>query len=406
MNHRARTLSIGSPADLDAELEAANVTEYGIARMVPRGRMIIMRLEKVPGKAANLMKQHMLAAGGDVAVGEQVAGFDDTPAPVIVLGTREHYHHLMANLAMQPFGLKKIAEEMARTLQNTDSTPAPIRCGDRELRFDHRTLVMGIINATPDSFSGDGLKGDVEAAVEQAREFVSAGVDILDIGGESTRPGSEEVPIDKEIELVTPTIEAIISELDVPVSIDTSKPEVARHAVGMGASFINDVYGLRRDGMIQAVAETGCGVCIMHMLGEPRTMQENPTYEDLITDIYDFLARRVEAAVEGGVEESQIIIDPGFGFGKTVDHNLEIVRRLREFRSMGRPVLIGASRKSTIGRVLDIPDPQERLWGTAALNAVAITTGADIIRVHDVAEMTQVARMTDAVLRGSGEAQQ
>ncbi|MFP3903125.1 MAG: dihydropteroate synthase [Armatimonadota bacterium] len=405
MNHRPRTLSITSRADLDVELEAANVTEYGVVRMAPRGRMIAMRLENVRGKAANLMKQHMLAAGGDVAVGEQVAGFDDTPAPVIILGTREHYGHLMANLAMQPFGLPKIAEQIARALHNADSTPEPVRCGDRELRFDHRTLVMGIINVTPDSFSDDGLSGDLEAAVEQARDFASAGVDILDVGGESTRPGSEEVPIDEEIELVSPTIEAIVSELDVPVSIDTSKPEVARHAVGLGASFINDVYGLRRDGMIQAVAETGCGVCIMHMLGEPRTMQDNPTYDDLITDIYDFLARRLEAAIEGGVEENQIMIDPGFGFGKTVDHNLEIVRRLREFRSLGRPVLIGASRKSTIGRVLDIPEPQERLWGTAAVNAVAITNGADIIRVHDVAEMTQVARMTDAVLYGSGEAE-
>jgi dihydropteroate synthase len=277
---------------------------------------------------------------------------------------------------------------------------APIVCGRHRLCFTGRTLVMGIINTSPDSFSGDGVDAETPAVVEQARSFAAAGADILDIGGQSTRPGSDEVSVEEELRRTIAAIRAIAVELDLPISIDTSRPQVAEAAVEAGAGFINDVYALRREGMIQVAADSGAAVCLMHMQGEPRTMQQQPNYDDVIGDVRDFLQQRIAAAVAGGIAESQIVLDPGFGFGKTVGHNLEIIRHLRELTLLGRPLLIGPSRKSTIGTVLNQPDPQQRLWGTAAVCAIAIANGAAMIRVHDVEQMVQVARMSDAVLHG------
>ena len=279
------------------------------------------------------------------------------------------------------------------------SPPPPVRLQSGQLSFAERTLVVGIINMTPDSFSGDGLGADIDAAVRQARDFAASGADLIDIGGQSTRPGSQPILVAEELARVIPTIEAVRAEVDVPISVDSSVAQVVEQALDAGAEMINDIYALRGEGMMELAAEAGVPVVIMHMQGTPLDMQDNPTYEDVITDIYDFLARRIEAAMTAGIEEKQIIVDPGFGFGKTVQHNLEILRRLREFCRLGRPVLIGTSRKSTIGKVLDKP-VEERMWGTAATCAVAIANGANMIRVHDVAEMVQVARMTDAIMRG------
>ncbi len=319
---------------------------------------------------------------------------------MVLLGSRRHYQRLAERAKGQPFGLEAMAREALAAVEGFDGErPAMLRCGERELTLGEHTLVMGIINVTPDSFSGDGLGGDADAAFEQGRRFAEEGADILDVGGESTRPGSEGVSVEDELERVLPVIERLAEELECVVSVDTSKPEVARLAVAAGATMINDVYGLRAEGMIETVAETGLPAVIMHMQGAPRTMQEAPHYHDVIGDIYSFLAERVEAAVAGGVERSQLLVDPGIGFGKTVNHNLEILRRLREFKSMGLGVLIGTSRKSTIGKVLDLP-AEERIFGTAATCAVAIANGADLIRVHDVGEMKQVAQMTDAVVHG------
>lgn len=278
-----------------------------------------------------------------------------------------------------------------------NSNPPPVMLGDRPLAFGDRTLVMGIINLTDDSFSGDGLGADASAAVEQALRMADEGADILDIGAESTRPGSEPVAEEEEARRLIPVIEAVRQRVDLPLSVDTSKPAVARRALQAGADIINDVAGLRAPGMIEVAAEAGAPVVIMHMLGTPRDMQRDPRYDDVVSDIKTFLAARIAAATAGGVAETQIIVDPGFGFGKTAQHNLELIRRLGEFRDLGRPILIGPSRKSTIGLVLGLP-AEERIFGTAAACAAAICNGADIIRVHDVRQMAQVARMTDAIL--------
>lgn len=260
--------------------------------------------------------------------------------------------------------------------------------------------MMGVLNRTPDSFSDGGLYWDEEKALGRLREMIADGADIIDIGGESTRPGSLAVSPDEELERTIPIIEKIAAETEVPISIDTSKPEVAREAFKKGASIINDITGFKGNpATAKVAAEYGAAVVLMHIKGAPRTMQESPYYHDLIEEIKESLKESVGIAERAGVPEDRIIIDPGIGFGKTAGHNLTILNRLSEFLSLGKPILVGVSRKSFIGKVLDL-DVDRRLMGTAASCAIAIARGASIIRVHDVGKMVEVARMTDAILRG------
>jgi len=261
-----------------------------------------------------------------------------------------------------------------------------------------KTLVMGILNITPDSFSDGGLYYDKNSASLRAIQIEKEGADILDIGGESTRPGSEPVSIEDEIERTIPLIRKLTKTLKIPISIDTNKSQVAHLALECGASMVNDVTGLRGDSlMASVVAHHRVPVVIMHMKGNPRTMQVNPRYRNLIEEIMQSLKDGIKIAKKAGIKKDKIIIDPGIGFGKTTRHNLQILNRLSEFRKLGYPLLIGTSRKSFIGGVLDLPVGM-RLFGTAATVAVAICNGADIVRVHDVQEMVQVSRMVDAIV--------
>jgi len=282
-----------------------------------------------------------------------------------------------------------------------DSNPAPLRCGDRELAFGKKTYVMGIVNVTPDSFSGDGLAGRPQVAIDQGLRMIEEGADLLDVGGESTRPGAESVPPDEELRRVLPVIEGLATRVNVPISIDTYKSAVAKQALAAGATMVNDISGLNMDpALAEVVAASGAALVVMHIKGTPQTMQQNPQYDDLIGEIRQSLSASIERATGAGVPRQQIVIDPGIGFGKTVEHNLEILRRLSEFRSLGCAILIGTSRKSFIGKVLDLP-VHDRLEGTAATVAIAIAHGADIVRVHDVKAMVRVARMCDAILRSA-----
>src|SRR3954451_7832433 len=256
---------------------------------------------------------------------------------------------------------------------------------------------MGIVNVTPDSFSDGGEFLDPERAISHGRELADEGADILDIGGESTRPGAEAVDAGAELLRVQPVIEALAPEAG-PISIDTSKAVVAEAALDAGATMVNDVTALRSDPDLAAVcAETGCEVVLMHMLGDPRTMQDNPVYEDVVDDVKAFLSERIEFATARGVGEERIWIDPGIGFGKTVDHNLELLRRLGEFRDLGRPIVVGTSRKSFIGQITG-REVDDRLGGTLATNVLAVRAGADMIRVHDVSETRQALKVADAIL--------
>jgi dihydropteroate synthase len=271
-----------------------------------------------------------------------------------------------------------------------------------QARSGERTLIMGVLNVTPDSFSDGGLYLDTDAALRHAEQMAADGADILDIGGESTRPGSDPVSSEEETARVLPVIERICARLDVPVSVDTAKAEVARRALDAGAGMVNDVTGLTGDpAMLPLAASRGIPVCIMHAQGPPKTMQVAPHYRDVVTEVRDWLRARAEAAIAGGIAPEGIVLDPGFGFGKTPAHNVELVRRLREIAALGYPVLLGPSRKSTIGVVLGGLPPEERVEGTAACVAIAIANGASLVRVHDVRAMARVARMTDAIVRGT-----
>ncbi len=269
-------------------------------------------------------------------------------------------------------------------------------------RLDLTTpVVMGIVNVTPDSFSDGGRYCSPEAAVEDGLRLAGDGAAILDVGGESTRPGARPVCVAEEVDRVLPVIEGLAAATEVPVSVDTSKPEVMRAAARAGASMINDVNALRAEGALLAAAETGLPVCLMHMQGEPRTMQDAPAYDDVVEDVFRFLADRIAACRTAGMDESRIVVDPGFGFGKTLEHNLQLMKGLERITDLGRPLLIGVSRKSMIGAVLDRP-VDERLSGGLALGALAIERGARILRVHDVRETMDVIRMTTAVLAAGG----
>lgn len=273
-----------------------------------------------------------------------------------------------------------------------ESNPTLTVAGGEALVWGRRTYVMGIINLTPDSFSGDGLADDPRAAVELAQRMEADGADIIDVGAESTRPGGQPISAKAEIARLLPALAAICEAVSVPVSVDTYKAPVARSAINAGAAMVNDVWGCLADGaMARVIASTGVPAILMHN-------QAQAQYDDLVPDVIAGLGRIAGIAQAAGVARHNIILDPGIGFGKTADHNLELLRRLPEFRELGFPLLLGVSRKSTIGRVLNLP-PEERLEGTAAAVAMSIAGGADIVRVHDVKEMARVARMTDAIVR-------
>jgi len=272
-----------------------------------------------------------------------------------------------------------------------------MKCGKRELDFGGKTFVMGILNVTPDSFSDGGKFFNVETAIEHARKMVEDGADIIDVGGESTRPGSQSITVEEELNRVLPVIKEVY-KMDVIVSIDSYKPEVAFRAVEFGACMLNDVYGLRSKGMAEFAASQNLPVVIMHMQGTPKSMQENPQYGDVVDDVNNFFDDRIAFAVAKGIRKENIILDPGIGFGKKLEHNLELLRRLKEFRKHGCPILIGPSRKSFIGQILDLPS-SERLEGSLAAVTASVLNGADIVRVHDVKEAGRAVKVADALAR-------
>lgn len=272
----------------------------------------------------------------------------------------------------------------------------PFTFGSHTYDFSRRTHLMGILNVTPDSFSDGGKYGDVEKALQHALRMVEEGADFIDVGGESTRPGSEAISLEEELRRVIPVIEQLSRRTTIPISIDTYKSEVARRALDAGASVVNDISGLHFDpAMVEVIAEKQASVVLMHIKGTPRTMQHNPEYSDVVAEIISYLRESINRAEQNGIQ--QILIDPGIGFGKLLEHNLEIIRRLSEFRQLGYPVLVGPSRKSFIGTVLNL-SVDERLEGTACAVAASVFNGAAVVRVHDVKEMKRVIVMADAII--------
>ncbi|MGA9342969.1 MAG: dihydropteroate synthase [Rhodanobacteraceae bacterium] len=279
------------------------------------------------------------------------------------------------------------------------NTTAHLDCSGRALRLD-RPRICGVLNLTGDSFSGDGLRDDVAAAVARGVTMVEQGADLLDIGGESTRPGAVEVAAEAEIARVVPVIEALAAKVDVPISIDTSKPDVMRAAVAAGAGMINDVHALRREGALDAAAELKVPVCVMHMQGEPRMMQDDPRYDDVVAEVHRFLAERVFACEMAGIDKRRVLVDPGFGFGKTLEHNLALLRGLERFRDLAAGVFVGLSRKAMIGKLTGRDGGSDRAVGSAAAALIAVQRGARIVRVHDVAATRDALAIWSAVAAG------
>ncbi|HET7065188.1 MAG TPA: dihydropteroate synthase [Rudaea sp.] len=276
-------------------------------------------------------------------------------------------------------------------------------CHGRELRLD-QPRIAGIINVTPDSFSDGGLHFDAGAAIAHGLRLVEEGADLLDVGGESTRPGADEVSAEEEIMRVVPVIEALAKQTSVPIAIDTSKAEVMRAAVAAGAGFINDVFALRRDGALDAAADLKVPVCLMHMQGEPRTMQQAPHYDDVVSDVRRFLAERIFACEMSGIDKKRIVVDPGFGFGKALEHNLALLRALDQFAALGVPLLAGLSRKGMIGALTGRENPADRAAGSAAAALLAVQKGAAIVRVHDVAATRDALAVWQGVVSGAAPA--
>ncbi|NUO78164.1 MAG: dihydropteroate synthase [Lysobacter sp.] len=276
-----------------------------------------------------------------------------------------------------------------------DTSPI-LDCNGRPLKLD-RPRVMGIVNVTPDSFSDGGDHDTQEAAVAHGLRLAEEGADVLDVGGESTRPGADEVPLDEELRRVIPVIERLARETRLPISVDTSKPEVMRAAVAAGAGMVNDVYALRREGALEAAAELGVPVVLMHMRGEPRSMQDAPDYDDVVAQVHRFLAERIFAAEMAGIAKKRIVIDPGFGFGKTLAHNLTLLAQLERYTDLGVPVLAGLSRKKSIGELTGRDAARERVHGSVAAHLIAAQRGARLLRVHDVAATVDALKVWEAV---------
>lgn len=296
--------------------------------------------------------------------------------------------------------VKALAPELQDAIRRYMEPPQPWQIRDRKFIWGSRTYIMGVLNITPDSFSDGGQFNSVERAIDRAQQLIEAGTDILDIGGESSRPGAESVPLDEELNRVVPVIRALREWTSIPISIDTTKAPVLEAAIAAGADILNDISaGLLDADMLPTAARLEVPVFLMHMQGTPRTMQAAPSYGDVVDDVYNYFVERIAAAEAAGILRSRISIDPGIGFGKTVEHNLSLIARGAELCSLGCPILVGVSRKSFIGKILNRPNPDERLWGTGAACAVAIAQSADVLRVHDVAEITDLSRLCDALMR-------
>jgi dihydropteroate synthase len=396
-----RCLSLHTEAQIVEALKAIGVDPYGIDAMTPKMYHLNILLKGLECRAANIMKQEMLSLGGDVAVARGAVDCSIDKTDAVVMGTGKQLRRFVEKMEKQPFGLDGIAREVAAALECRNRNRFVLKTPRREIRLGDRTRIMGIINMTPDSFSDGGAYADAAAAIQRGIVMEEEGADILDVGGESSRPGAFPVTAEEELRRVIPVIEGLSGKVGIPISVDTTKAQVAEAAIAAGAEIVNDISALRFDKqMAHVAARAGVPVVLMHMRGTPRNMQTGDLqYEDLFSEMIDYLHESICLAESAGVDADSVMIDPGFGFGKTVADNLRLLRGLQEFKVLGKPVVVGTSRKSFIGKVTDDAG-KDRLEGTGATTAVAILHGAHIVRVHDVGYMRRVVLMSDAIAKG------
>jgi len=394
-----RYLHILSPDQAEDELKRVGADQPGIDAMVPKMKSLNLLVEGIECKVANILKQEMLSIGGDVAVarGSVSCSIDRTDA--VLIGTIKQMRRFADKIAPQPFGLRKISEDIRKVLANITKDAFVLRTPKREIAIGRRTLIAGILNMTPDSFSDGGMFVNVGEAVSYALKMEKDGADIIDIGGESSRPGSEPVSVADELERVIPLIQRLEGLLSIPISVDTTKAEVARRAIEAGAEIINDISAMRFDDRMPGViADYRVPVVLMHMRGTPKTMQKGDlSYRSLMGEITGFLEESMEIARSSGVDVENVIVDPGIGFGKSIADNIAILRHLAELKTLGRPIMVGTSRKNFIGKITDEERAEHRIEGTAASVAASILNGAHIVRVHDVAFMKKVSNLTDEI---------
>lgn len=379
------------------ELQRVAVDSRGIAEMIPKMRTLCVGLTQVECRQANILKQEMLSLGGDAAVARGTVGCTVDRTDCILIGTAKQLTRLGRKLTAQPFGLAALAVELEGLLSRVARSPSAWKTSRRLLSLK-RPLIMGILNVTPDSFSDGGRCFDPSLAVDRALQMEQEGADIIDIGGESTRPGAALIWAEQELARIIPVIERLSSVLRCAISVDTWKSAVAEQAVSAGAEIINDISGFNFDPEMAGVAATcGAGVVLMHTRGTPDKMQQDTAYDDLLLEVTAGLRASVGRALTAGVSESCIAVDPGIGFGKDAVGNLELLRRLSELSCFGVPILTGTSRKAFIGKTVNRPDTDDRLYGTAATVALSVANGASILRVHDVRAMRDVADMAHAI---------
>ncbi len=391
--------------DVRRLMEDIKVDSYGIKLMAPKAITHLIKLNAISNITANILKQELLSLGGDAAVARGALTGKTKKTDCLLIGNLAQFNRLYEKLNVQPFGLNALAKELSASLLNYQNDQFVLKAGEFSLKLGRRSLIMGVVNLTPDSFSGDGLYRQAPFAhavrniVETVHSMIKDGADMIDVGGESSRPGAKAVSLKEELSRTMPVIQALAKRVNAPISIDTSKPEVAEQALRAGACMVNDITGLSNPRMRKVIARHGCAAVIMHMKGTPRSMQKKPAYGSLMDEIIGFLDNAMREASKDGISRDKLIVDPGIGFGKTLEHNLEILRKLREFKVLGRPILVGPSRKSFIGRILDA-GPCERVFGTVSACVTAAGNGAHIVRVHDIKQVKEALAVTNAIQYG------
>ncbi|MGI5891455.1 MAG: dihydropteroate synthase [Bacillota bacterium] len=393
MNFNLRLIKIENQQDLWNELLSIGVSPAGCDLMVPKGLFYLLRADNLSLPAALILKQDLLSIGGEAAVHEKVIVNQVVTTSVILMATLAQYNLLADKLQNQQFGLPLLGQQIGQILNSFKHKKHVIPCKKQNLICDQRTLVMGIVNITPDSFYDGGKYFEPAAAIDRIFAMAEAGVDIIDIGGASSRPGHVPLAAAEEIERILPIIEAVAPFLQQPISVDTDKAQVAEAALAAGASIINDIEGLKEEDMMSLAAQIGAPVIIMH---NSRGIEHGP---DIMGEIIAFFRHTIGRAKDAGIKEEQIIIDPGLGFGKNTNQNLFILRNLTQLKSLGYPILVAASQKRFIGDVLDLP-VEDRLMGSTTVAAIAAFSGANILRVHDFEQTIQALKMADAIRRG------
>jgi dihydropteroate synthase len=392
-----RLLSVDNPADLNQELARVGADPQSWPIFAAKARALAVKLEGLSTAAANILKQTAIACGGDCAVNRAIVSGRVRHTDAVLFVTVRQLRVLTGRLASQPECVARLVPGLVELSRHAQLPARVIRLGRKTVDLGRRTHVMGILNVTPDSFSDGGRFLEPSVALDHAAAMAEEGADFIDIGAESTRPGSKPVPAEEQLARLLPVLRRVKKKLKAPVSVDTTSATVAQAALREGADMVNDVSALNGDRRMAAVvARAGVPCILMHMKGNPRTMQRNPRYRDLMAEVTGFLAEALARGEQAGIERPQLLVDPGIGFGKTVAHNLEILRRLAELESLGAPVVVGPSRKRFIGAVLDA-EPDQRLEGTIAACVLAAQDGANVLRVHDVRPVARALTLADAV---------